>query len=97
MRVFSWCTDETVEDKLDRMLSGEGKAPSVLQRRGKNIHKIRNEKSRRRLKEASGKVRDLCGIPVVCGVHKQLIPYRRVRSGKKDPRWMTSTIIYEIA
>lgn len=67
-----------VADRLEGVLAGEGEAPTVVISAGGNdIGRTRPEEIFRRYREALGRVRDLGGTPVLCGV----LPRRL------GPRW----------
>ena len=58
-----------VADRLEGALAGEGIAPTVCFSVGGNdVGRVRDEELFRRYRIALGKVRDLGGVPVVCGV-----------------------------
>ena len=58
-----------VVDRLDSVLAGEGVAPTVCFSVGGNdVGRVRDEELVRRYRIALGKVRELGGVPVVCGV-----------------------------
>ena len=68
-----WCFPgagvQEVSQKLDRVLAGEGPAPTVIFSAGGNdIEKVRSVELRKRFREALERVRSLGGVPVVCGV-----------------------------
>ena len=70
-----------VGDRVGRCLAGEGVKPIVcLSAGGNDIGRVRSEELVRRCKETLGRVRDLGGVPVMCGV----LP--RMRAGK---RWLS--------
>ena len=58
-----------VSDRLGGALASEGVAPTVVFSVGGNdVGRVRDEEIVRRYRVALGKVRDLGGVPVVCGV-----------------------------
>ena len=55
--------------RLGSVMSGEGVAPTVcISAGGNDIGRVRNEELFRRYREALGRVRDLGGMPVLCGI-----------------------------
>ena len=56
-------------DRLENVLAGEGEAPTVVISAGRNYFGwIRSEELFRMFKEILGRVRDLGGTPVLCGI-----------------------------
>ena len=67
--VFSGAGVDHVEDRLESVLAREGAAPTVcLSVGGNDLGWVRDEEIFRKYRIALGKVRDLGGVPVVCGV-----------------------------
>ena len=67
-----------VGDRLGSVLAGEGVAPTVcISAGGNDIGKVRNEELFRRYREALGRVRELGGTPVLCGI----LPRKYVGAG----------------
>ena len=58
-----------VSDRLEACMAGEGTKPiACLSVGGKDVGHVGSKEFFRRFREALGKVRDMGGIPLVCGV-----------------------------
>ena len=58
-----------VVERLDGVLKGEGFAPTVcISAGGNDIGRVRSDELFRRYRQALGRVRDLGGTPVLCGI-----------------------------
>ena len=58
-----------VDERLEGVFAGEGVIPVVcLSAGGNDIGRVRPEELLRRYRQALGRVRDLGGIPVLCGI-----------------------------